>query len=144
MGASDRTTSTDPVVGRHDRLKRNVLVAIGTVAVALGMIGVFIPILPTTPFLLVAAYCYARSSRRFYRWLLTNRWCGEYVRNYREGRGIPLKHKIITAALLWLTILYSVFRVVSLWWVEVILLGIAVAVTIHLITIKTYAPSAEV
>lgn len=144
MSTSDHTTSTDGPEQHTGWLKRNLLIIVGTVFVALGMIGVFLPVLPTTPFLLLAAFCYGRSSKRFYHWLLTNRWCGEYVRNYREGRGIPLKQKIIAASLLWLTILYSILFVVPLWWVQVILLGIAVAVTIHLITIKTFKPPAEV
>lgn len=137
------TSSANPVQTRKDGLRRNLLIIIGTVAVALGMIGVFLPVLPTTPFLLLAAFCYARSSERFYRWLLTNRWCGEYVRNYQEGRGLPLKQKIITAALLWLTIIGSILFVVAPWWVELGLLGIAVAVTIHLVKIRTFRPSAE-
>ena len=143
MGSPDDTASTDRAPVQKDGLKRNLLIVIGTVSVVLGMIGVFLPVLPTTPFLLLAAVCYARSSRRFYHWLLTNRWCGEYVRNYREGRGISLKQKIITATLLWLTIIYSVWFVVSQSWIKVILLGIAVAVTIHLIKIRTFRPAAE-
>jgi uncharacterized membrane protein YbaN (DUF454 family) len=142
MSSPDDTASTDRAQAQTDGLKRNLLIVIGTVSVVLGMIGVFLPVLPTTPFLLLAAVCYARSSGRFYHWLLTNRWCGEYVRNYREGRGIPLKQKIITATLLWLTIIYSVWFVVSQSWIKVILLGIAVAVTIHLIKIRTFRPAA--
>lgn len=121
-------------------LKRTILIVCGTVSVGLGMIGIFIPLLPTTVFLLLAAYCYARSSQKFYDWLLNNRWFGEYIRNYREGRGIPLKQKILSIGLLWLTIGYSAWFVVSLWWVRVILLGIAIGVTIHLVTIKTFRP----
>ena len=64
----------------------------------------FVPVLPTTPFLLLAAICYARSSERFYHWLLNNRWFGEYLKNYREGRGIPLREKTLTVLALWLTI----------------------------------------
>ena len=68
-----------------ENLKKNLLIAAGTLCVVLGVIGMFIPVLPTTPFLLLAAVCYGRSSKRFYHWLLTNRWFGEYIRNYREG-----------------------------------------------------------
>ncbi len=100
----------------------------------------FVPLLPTTPLLLLAAICYARSSPRFYNWLMTNRWCGEYIRNYRAGRGIPRKQKVLTILLLWLTIGYAVWFVVSLWWVRLILGGIAVGVTLHLIMIKTLKP----
>lgn len=124
-------------------LKRNLLIAAGTLCVALGVLGIFLPVLPTTPFLLLAAICYARSSERFYHWLLTNRWFGEYIRNYREGRGIPLRQKVLTILLLWLTIGYAAWFVVPLWWVKLILLGIAAGVTIHLLKIKTFQPEAQ-
>ncbi len=98
----------------------------------------FLPVLPTTPFLLLAAICYARSSERFYHWLVTNRWCGAYIRNYREGRGIRLKQKVATILLLWLTIGSTAWLATPQWWLRWILLGIAVGVTIHLVKMKTY------
>jgi uncharacterized membrane protein YbaN (DUF454 family) len=116
------------------------LIILGTLCVTLGVLGMFLPVLPTTPFLLLAAICYARSSERFYHWLMTNRWCGEYIRNYREGRGIPLKQKVLTIMLLWLTIGSTAWLAISQWWVRWILLGIAVGVTIHLVKVKTYKP----
>ena len=61
---------------------------------ALGIAGIFLPLLPTTPFLLLAAACYVRSSPRLYRWLMNHRWTGEYIRDYREKRGLPLRTKI--------------------------------------------------
>ncbi len=123
--------------------KRTLLFVGGTLFVAFGVLGMLLPILPTTPFLLLAAVCYARSSKRFYNWLMTNRWFGEYIRNYREGKGLPLQQKILTILLLWVTIGYAVWFVISLWWLEVILLGIAVGVTIHMVRIKTYRPGAQ-
>jgi uncharacterized protein len=125
------------------KLKKSILIVCGTVSVGLGTIGIFIPLLPTTVFYLLAAYCYARSSQKFYNWLITNRWFGEYIRNYREGRGIPLKQKIFSISLLWLTIGYSVWFVVSLWWVRLILLAIAIGVTIHLMMLKTFKPEMQ-
>lgn len=116
------------------------LIVLGTFCVVLGVLGMFLPVLPTTPLLLLAAVCYARSSERFYHRLMTNRWCGEYIRNYREGRGIPLKQKVLTILVLWLTIGSTVWLSASQWWVQWILLGIAVGVTIHLAKIKTYKP----
>ena len=99
------------------------LIVIGTICVILGIAGIFLPLLPTTPFLLLAAFCYSRSSARFYHWLITNRWFGEYIRNYREGRGMPLKQKVIALSLLWLTMSYSIWFVVSQWWVQLIFAG---------------------
>jgi len=130
-----------------DKLKefiRILLVFCGTICVVLGVLGMFLPVLPTTPFLLLASICYSRSSKRFYNWLITNRWCGKYIRNYREGRGISLKHKIFSITLLWLTIGYTTWFVISLWWVKLMLLGIAIGVTIHLVMIKTFKPGARI
>jgi len=120
---------------------RILLIALGTLCVALGILGMLMPVLPTTPFLLLAAYFYGRSSKRFYHWLITNRWCGEYIRNFREGRGIPPRQKMLTLLLLWLTIGSTVGFAISLWWLRWLLLVIAVIVTIHLLMIKTYRPA---
>jgi uncharacterized protein len=88
--------------------KRRLLIGAGTLSTGLGIIGVFVPILPTTPFLLLAAACYMRSSERFYQWLENHRIFGAYVRNYIEGRGMPVKIKIFTILLLWLAIGLSI------------------------------------
>ncbi|MBN1429683.1 MAG: YbaN family protein [Anaerolineae bacterium] len=126
-----------------NNLTRNLLIICGTLCVIIGVIGMFLPILPTTPLLLLAAVCYARGSDRFYHWLTTNRWCGAYIKNYREGRGIQLKQKVFTIVLLWLTIGYTAWFVVSLWWVRIILLGIAASVTFHLVRTKTLKPAPQ-
>jgi len=121
-----------------NRFFRYLLIISGTIFLGFGIIGIFLPILPTTPFLLLAAACYARSSKRFYNWLMNNRWFGNYIKNYRDGRGVPLKFKIFTIFLLWITILVSVFLVINNYWVKIILILIAIGVTIHILTIKTY------
>ena len=118
------------------------LMAVGTLAVTLGVIGIFVPILPTTPFLLLAAFCYARSSERFYRWLLTNRWFGSYLRNYREGRGMALRDKLLTLTALWLAIGSSVAFAIPSPWGKAALTLIALAVTVHLARIKTLRSAA--
>src|SRR4030067_1054524 len=97
-------------------LWRGVLVTVGTLAGGPGGLGVFIPLLPTTPFLLLAAFCYARSSERFYRWLLTNPWFGAYLTNYREGRGMALRDKLLTLTALWLAIGSSIAVAVHAPW----------------------------
>ncbi len=117
--------------------RRVLLIVCGTLCVVLGVLGMFLPILPTTPFLLLAAFCYGRSSQRTYRWLVNNRWFGEHIRNYRHGRGVPLKQKILTITLLWFTTGYTVLFVVSHWWVKLILLAIAGGVTVHLTRTRT-------
>jgi hypothetical protein len=117
---------------------RYLLIIAGTIFLGFGVIGIFLPILPTTPFLLLAAACYARSSQRFYNWLMNNKWFGNYIKNYHEGRGVPLKFKIFTISLLWITILTSIYFVIDNFWIEIILIIIAIGVTIHIVTIKTY------
>ncbi|MCF7837560.1 MAG: YbaN family protein [Candidatus Marinimicrobia bacterium] len=120
-------------------LQRGLLLSAGGLCVALGSLGLFLPLLPTTPFLLLAAACFARGSRRCYRWLLMNPCFGPYIRNYRAGRGITRRHKIAVLALLWLTIAYSAFKVVNLLWVRILLLLIGTAVTVHLLCLPTLA-----
>ena len=119
------------------------LIVVGTICVILGVFGIFLPLLPTTPFLLLAACCYSRSSERFYHWLITNRWFGEYIRNYREGRGMLLKQKIIALSLLWIIISYSALFVVSLGWLQLLLLIIALCVSVHLLRMNTFKPERQ-
>ena len=118
-----------------EKLKRQLLIIAGTVSLVVGIIGIFVPVLPTTPFLLLAAGCYLRSSQRFYNWLMANRWLGTYIRNYIEGRGIPIKVKVFIIALLWITISISIWLVAN-WVVTVILLIVAAGVTLHIIFIR--------
>jgi len=120
-----------------EKLKKGLLIFAGTVFTAIGIIGIFVPILPTTPFLLLAAACYLRSSRRLYNWLLNNRFFGAYVRNYLDGRGMPRKIKIATILLLWITIACSIIFAVQALVIRVILLVVAVGVTVHIMLIKT-------
>jgi len=116
--------------------KRRLLIGAGTLSTGIGIIGAFIPILPTTPFLLLAAACYTRSSERFYQGLINNRIFGAYVRNYIEGRGMPIRMKILTILLLWLTIGLSITFGVQNIVVRIVLICIAVGVTAHISLIK--------
>ena len=120
----------------QNKLVRVTLIITGTFFVAIGVLGIFLPLLPTTPFLLIAAALYARSSERFYYWLLHNRWFGGYIKNYREGKGISRKVKIWTISLLWITIIFSICTV-EIVLVRILLFLIAAAVSIHIISIRT-------
>ena len=120
-----------------EKLKKGLLIFAGTAFTVTGIIGIFVPILPTTPFLLLAAACYLRSSRRLYNWLLGNRFFGAYVRNYLHGRGMPRKVKIATIFLLWITIGCSIIFAVQALIIRVILLIVAIGVTVHILLIKT-------
>lgn len=136
------TTPPIPVIEENtfeheSRAVRTTLIIVGTISVVIGVIGIFLPLLPTTPFLLLAAACYARSSRVFYIWLLTNRWFGAYVRDYRAGRGVPMNVKASTLALLWTTIIVSAGFFVSSLHIRALLLSIALTVTLHILSIRT-------
>jgi uncharacterized membrane protein YbaN (DUF454 family) len=122
----------------RQKIMRIVLFAVGSVSLVLGAIGIVLPVLPTTPFLLLALACYFRSSQRMTNWMLTNKYFGKYIKNYREGKGIPLKTKVFAITILWATILYSAFFIIPVWMVQLILFIVAVAVTLHLITLPTY------
>ncbi|MFW9872981.1 MAG: YbaN family protein [Candidatus Thorarchaeota archaeon] len=108
----------------------------GFISLVLGIIGIALPILPTTPFLLLASAAFAKSSERFHRWLLNNKILGAYIKNYQEGKGLPLKIKLITISLLWITIGISIFFLINLFWVQIILICIAIAVSIHILLIR--------
>ena len=139
MARSERGFDREPSATENTsgKLIRGGLVVAGTFLVALGFIAIFIPLLPTTPLLLLAAACYARGSKKFYNWLLNNKLFGKYIRNYLKGKGVPAKTKILSVLLLWLTIGYSAMFVVRVLVGKVILVVIAVAVTLHILSIKT-------
>jgi uncharacterized membrane protein YbaN (DUF454 family) len=119
---------------------RPLLITSGTICVALGILGIFVPVLPTTPFLLLAASFYARSSERFHQWLLGNHWFGQYIKNYQQGRGIALRDKIITLVALWLALTCTALTIAPDWWVRLLLLSVGTGVTAHLLRIKTLPP----
>ncbi|HEX6053095.1 MAG TPA: YbaN family protein [Gemmatimonadaceae bacterium] len=112
-------------------LRRAALVVCGTLSLGLGVLGIFVPLLPTTCFLLVAAWCYARSSQRLYDRLMRARWIGGYLRRYRDERSIPIHVKIASLVMMWITIGYSVLVFPNLA-VRAALLVTAIAVTWHL------------
>ncbi|MCJ7814274.1 MAG: YbaN family protein [Candidatus Atribacteria bacterium] len=118
-------------------LSRWVLIIIGSFFTGLGILGIFLPLLPTTPFLLLAAACYIRSSERFYNWLINNKWLGNYIKNYLEGKGVSLKAKVFSISLLWITIGYSAVFIVNTFPIRIILILIAIGVTIHILSIRT-------
>jgi uncharacterized protein len=119
-------------------MRKYLLVTAGTISLGLGLIGIFVPLLPTTPFLLLAAACYARGSRRLHDWLMSRPRLGAYIRRYREGLGIPLGTKLFTVGLLWATIGVSLAVAAESAAVRIALLLIAAGVTIHVLTRPTF------
>jgi len=122
---------------RKTSLRKWLLIAAGAIALGLGVTGVFIPLLPTTPFLLLAAACFFRSSDRLYVWLTHHKWFGAYIWHYREYKAITLRAKVVTLLFLWGVIGYTAFGIVTAWWVRALLGVIAVGVTIHILYLKT-------
>jgi hypothetical protein len=119
----------------QSKLKRALYYMAGTISLALGIIGMVFPILPTTPFLLLSAACYVRSSEKAYNWLIHNKVFGKIIRDYLEGKGLPIKVKVITIILLWITIFLSIVFITT-FWVQILLLIIASLVSIHISLIK--------
>ncbi|MBM3436449.1 MAG: DUF454 domain-containing protein [Bacteroidetes bacterium] len=113
-------------------------IAVGILSTGVGFVGIFVPVLPTTAFLLLAAWCFARSSERFYNRLLGNRLFGKYLTFHLEGKGIPVKTKVISLMLLWITIISSVVFFVENIYIDVLLLVIAAGVSYHILTLPAY------
>ena len=116
--------------------KKALLIAAGSVSVALGVVGIFLPLLPTVPFLLLAAFLYARSSQRLYNWLINHRVLGVYIYDYVTYRSVRLSVKVGTLSLLWLTLTVSILLVSNLY-VRILLLAVGCGVSIHVLTLKT-------
>ena len=135
MGVKTQTNQSKSQDIKKKTLKNKLIFMGGTITLILGIVGIFLPILPTTPFLLVSAAAYAKSSSRFHHWLLHNKILGSYIRNYSEGLGMPIVVKIFTLSFLWLMILIATL-LVSIPWVQIILIIIALAVSIHVILIR--------
>lgn len=119
-------------------IRKALLIFLGTVCVGLGVLGMFLPLMPTTVFLLMAAYCYSKSSDKFHIWLLNNRLCGKYIKNYRSGQGITVRQKVTSIGLLWASIGFSIWFINGAFWLTLLLAAIAIGVTIHIFWLRTY------
>lgn len=112
-------------------------ILLGSLSLGLGIAGIFLPLLPTTPFLLLTAALYFRGSPRLYDWLLRQKRLGPYIRNFREHKAIPLHAKIVSVGLTWLTLLYCAFFLFPQVWIKALLLAVATGVTWHILSYKT-------
>lgn len=121
----------------ENNVVRWIFAASGLILVGIGIVGMFLPLLPTTIFFILAAWCFARSSQKFYHWIHHNRLFGKYISDYSSGRGMSVKSKIFSIAFLWAGILASYIFLTENIYVRILLLVIAVGVTWHLIAIKT-------
>ncbi|WP_397376983.1 YbaN family protein [Pseudomonas sp.] len=125
-----------PIREQRNPVIRFTLLAVGWLSVALGVMGIFLPVLPTTPFLLLAAACFMRSSKRFYLWLVNHRHLGPWIVDYLQGEGIPLKAKVYAICLMWLSIGVSSY-LVPLFWARAFMLTSAVLVSVYILKQKT-------
>ena len=118
---------------------RLLLVIAGTLSLALGIVGIFLPLLPTTPFLLLASACYLRGSERLHRWLLAQGKLGAYIRRYEEGQGVPLRGKVLAMLMMWPSIAFGTTRVDSPV-LKGLMVATALGVTIYLWWLPTWRP----
>lgn len=120
----------------NSRFKRTIYLVIGFFFVGLAFIGVFVPVMPTTVFLILATWSFMRSSEKYYIWLTTNRYFGRMIRNYNTFRGIEHKTRIKSLIVLWITLIVSML-LVKIWWVILILIAVGIGVTWHLFALRT-------
>jgi uncharacterized membrane protein YbaN (DUF454 family) len=121
-------------------VKKKLLLVAGVVSLSLGIVGIIVPLLPTTPFLLLAAACFLRSSRRLYDWLIRHPVFGNSIRAYGRFHAVSLRAKTMSVTLLWICILSSSLLFVSNIWIRTFLWAIAIGVTVYLIRLKTLTP----
>ncbi|WGO84748.1 DUF454 family protein [Arsenophonus apicola] len=98
-------------------LQRVLLIILGWISIVLATFGLLLPLLPTTPFLLLAAWCFSRSSPRFHHWLLYNSWFGKYIRHWQQHRALPKGVKIKLIIIILFTFVFSLWLVTS-WWIR--------------------------
>jgi hypothetical protein len=120
-----------------NKIVRVLLMSIGGITALLGFIGIFVPLLPTTPFLLLSSWCFVRSSEKMNQKLMHNRFLGPYISNYKSGHGITLRNKIYSLLFLYITLSISFIYGPDYWWLKIGLILIGVGVSVHILRFKT-------
>ena len=113
------------------------LALLGLISLGLGILGIFLPVLPTTPLLLLAAALFLRSSKPLYEWLMNHPRLGPYITDFMVHKSIPLRVKVISVSMLWITLLYCAVCVAEHWAFRLFLIVLAIAITIHILSYKT-------
>lgn len=116
---------------------RWLLISCGWIFIVCGVIGIFLPIVPTVPFLLLAVACFARSSERFHRWLVEHNHLGPLLRDYLKGAGIPLRAKRAAICMVWVSFPASAYMFAEAFWLKILLLSTAAAITLYLLSLPT-------
>lgn len=120
-----------------DGMLRPLLALLGLISLGLAILGIFLPVLPTTPLLLLSAALFLRSNRRLYDWLLNHPRLGPYIRNFMEYKAIPLKIKVLSVSMVWITLLYCAISVAEHWAFRLFFVLLAAAITAHILSYKT-------
>ena len=131
---NDTCMKAKAIINNH--FLRIAILCIGFCSVGLAILGIFLPVLPTVPLLLLAVACFARSSERFHDWLINHYRLGPMIQGYTSGQGIPLRAKLTAIGMLWVTISISVFIVHSLW-LKYLLVIIAISISLYLLSLPT-------
>lgn len=118
-------------------MKSKFLIFIGSLSLFLGLLGIALPLLPTTPFLLLSATCYFHGSDKLYHWLMAHPTLGPYIHSFREEKAIPLRVKVVSVTMVWVTLLYCIFFVVNSLWLKLLLLFLAIAISWHILSYAT-------
>jgi uncharacterized membrane protein YbaN (DUF454 family) len=118
---------------------RYTLFLLGWLSVLLGVLGIFLPVLPTTPFLLLATACFMRSSPRFYNWLIDHSYLGPWIHGYLDGNGIPWRAKVYAILLMWSSIALSCYLLPFIW-ARILMLISAILVTQYILRQKNLPP----
>lgn len=111
----------------------------GSISLALGVIGIFVPGLPTTPFVLLSAALYAKSSEKLYNWLLENKYLGPRIKSYHRQKGVTLRNKYRIIALMWTMVLISAFLIIKILSVRIIIIAAGV---IGAVVVRFFVPTA--
>lgn len=124
--------SREPFIHKSPLIRYSLLI-LGWFSFVCGVIGILLPVVPTSPFLILSAACFLRSSPRFYYWLINHRWFGIYIRYYLDGKGIPRRAKVMILLMLWVMMLSSALLIVKIRWVSAVMIAIAAAVSLYII-----------
>lgn len=122
---------------------RGVLIVCGWLAIVCGVAGIFLPVVPTVPFLLLAAACFAKSSEVFHQWLLQHNHLGPLLNGYLNGTGIPLRAKMTSLAMIGTSVPASIIFFVNATWAKVVLVVIAVIICGYLLSLPTAPPDEQ-
>ncbi len=118
-------------------IKRLFYLSLGTTFLGIGAVGIVLPLLPTTPFVLVSVFCFGKSSKRAERWVSNNRYFGSYIENYKTKKGVPLDVKLKSIGFLWVTLIISALIFSTNIYLPILLTIVGIAVTAHILLLKT-------